>query len=197
MTRWIALALLFGAAGLARGEPTPAAVLERFSGEPRVEVLQRAAAREAELQPEHVRSWLARVRKAALLPSLRVQVGRGVGGLEVTHGLDGVDRFSTVDTDAWRFDVQATWTLDRLVFDPSELRLSREAQRVATRREQLSAEVARLYFVRRRLQVDTLLDPGAGREVALDRALAIDEVTAILDGLTGGRLSGQRGPQQR
>jgi hypothetical protein len=80
-----------------------------------------------------------------------------------------------------------------LVFDPSELRLSRESQRLAMRREELMAEVARLYFARRRMQVDELLDPGAAREVALDRALAIDELTAVLDGLTGGRLSRRNG----
>src|SRR5262249_20567490 len=119
----------------------------------------------------------------------RARVGRGATGVAITHGIDGIDRFSTVASDAWHFDLETTWSLDRLVFDPEEVRVSREAQRVASWREQLLTEVAQLYFARRRLQVDEALDPNARPEVALDRALAIDELTAILDGLTGGALS--------
>jgi hypothetical protein len=131
------------------------------------------------------------VRKAALLPGLRVRVGRGTGGLAIARGLDGIERFSTIASDTWRFELEASWQLDRLVFDLNELRLAREAQRVATRREQLMTEIARLYFARRRLQVDALLDPSAPQSLALDRTLAVDELTAILDGLTGNRLSGR------
>ena len=60
-------------------------------------------------------------------------------------------------TDDWRFDVEATWQLDRLVFDRNELRASREAQRLAGHREELLTRVAQLYYARRRLQVDALL----------------------------------------
>jgi hypothetical protein len=169
------------------------AVMRRFEGEPRVAALQRAAARLAEVEPERVRSWLKRARVAAALPSLRVRVGRGLGDVVTIRGLDGIDRVTTADSTTWRFEVEATWALDRLVFDPAEVRLSRESQRVSARREQLLSQVAQLYYARRRLQVDVELDPGAGRDVALDRALAIDELTAVLDGLTGGALT-QGGP---
>jgi hypothetical protein len=184
--------LLAGAPGVA-AEPA-AELLAHFRGEPSVTTLQRAAAEWAEVNPERVRSWLARVRKATLLPALRVRIGRGLGGLAITRGTNGIERLSTVDSDTWRFEIEATWHLDRLLFDSNELRLSREAQRVATRREQLATEVARVYFARRRLQVDSMLDTAAPQTLELDRTLAIEELTAILDGLTGNRLSrgGQR-----
>ncbi|MCA1663949.1 MAG: hypothetical protein LC659_06740, partial [Myxococcales bacterium] len=44
-------------------------VLDRFSSEPTVRDLQRAAARLAEVHPELVRSWLRRAGKAAIMPS--------------------------------------------------------------------------------------------------------------------------------
>jgi hypothetical protein len=168
----------------ARAE-TAAEVLARFQGEPSVRSLQQAAVRLAALEPERVRSWMRRARTAAALPVLKARVGRGSTGVAITHGVDGLAAFSTVENDAWHFDLEATWSLDRLVFDPNEVRVSREAQRLGLHREELVTQVAQLYFARRRLQVDQLLDPEARLEQQLDRALAIDELTAILDGLTG------------
>jgi hypothetical protein len=100
----------------------------------------------------------------------------------------------TSASDAWHFEIEAAFSLDRLIFEPNELRLSREAQRIAAHRQALVAEVARLYFARRRLQIAALLDGDAGRPQPLERTLEIDELTAILDGLTGGLLSRGRDP---
>src|SRR5579884_2358091 len=116
-------------------------VLDRFRGEPSVRELQRAAERLADVHPELVRSWLRRAGKAALLPSVTVRVGRGLG--ELTK--DATTTIYTT-TDDWHFEVQATWSLDRLVFDRNELRVSREAQRLAGHREELLTRVAQLYF---------------------------------------------------
>jgi hypothetical protein len=158
-------------------------ILGRFASEPTVRQLQQAATRVAELHPERVRSWMHRAGKAALMPSLRVRIGRGLGELS----RDSNDRYYYTTSNDWRFDIETTWSLDRLVFERNELRASREAQRVAARREQLLTRVARLYYARRRLQVDALLSPDS--PTAVERALEIDELTAELDGLTDGALS--------
>ncbi|HEX4462249.1 MAG TPA: hypothetical protein VIA18_29940 [Polyangia bacterium] len=164
-------------------------VLDRFASEPSVRELQRAAARVAEVHPERVKSWLGRVRKAALMPTLRVRAGRG----NEVWATDSSGRVELTDADTWHFDFEATWSLDRLVFDRNELRTSREAQRLAGRREELLVRVTQLYYERRRLQVDALQTPEAPN--AIDRAIEIDELTAVLDGLTDGALSrGKAGP---
>lgn len=157
-------------------------VLERFSDEPSVRELQRAAARLAEVQPERVRSWLSRANKAALLPLVRVRVGRGSAELS----RDSSGRLAYTTTDNWRYEVDAAWSLDRLIFDRNELRAGREAQRLASHREELLTRVAQLYYARRRLQVDALLAPDAPG--AVDRAIEIEELTAVLDGMTDGAL---------
>jgi hypothetical protein len=181
----ILLALLVTTASQAAPMP---GVLSRFDDEPSVRELQRAAARVAEVHPERVRSWLRRIRASAVLPTVKVSVGRGLD--ELTR--DSYGRPTFTNTDTWRFEVQASWSLDRLVFDRNELRASREAQRVASRREELLVRVTQLYFERRRLQVDSALTPDAPN--ALDRALEIEELTAVLDGLTEGALTrGKRG----
>jgi hypothetical protein len=179
------LALLMIIAGTAHAEPD---VLRAFAGEPGVAELQRAAVRLAGLEPERSQSWTRRARVAAVLPVVRARAGRGVG-VAVTRGLDGLDRLTTADSDSWRFELEASWSLDRLIFNPEEARVGHEVQRVAARREQLLTEIARLYYARRRLQAAERLDPDARPEAALDRALAIEELTATLDGLTGGALT--------
>jgi hypothetical protein len=164
-------------------------VLKAFAHEPSVSSLQRAAGRLAEVQPERVRSWLRRANKAALLPQLRLKVGHGAYGVALSHTSDGLGYLPSGDS--WRVEGEVTWSLDRLVFDRNELGLSRESQRLASRRELLYTEVARLYFARRRLQVEGLSVPAGEPEApeAVDRALAIDELTAVLDGLTDGAMS--------
>ena len=164
-------------------------VLDRFGSEPTVRELQRSAARLAEVHPELVRSWLRRAGKAALMPTVRARVGRGL--VELTR--DSVTTPIYTVTDDWRFEVEASWSLDRLVFDRNELRASREAQRLAGHREELLTRVAQLYYARRRLQVDAILQPDASG--AVDRAIEIEELTAVLDGLTDNALTkGKRTP---
>ena len=174
----------------ARSSPAPAraadiSVLERFAGEPTVRDLQRAAARLAEVHPELVRSWLRRAGKAAIMPSMRVRVGRGL--VELARDSVSTTMPLYTNTNDWTFEVEATWSLDRLVFDRNELRASREAQRLASHREELLTRVAQLYYARRRMQVDAVLQPDA--PAAVDRALEIEELTAVLDGLTDNALT--------
>jgi hypothetical protein len=176
-------ALILGLLATTPAWAAPPPVLAQLAGEPAVRDLQQAAARLAETDPERVQSWLRRIRASAVLPTLKVTVGRGLD--ELTR--DSAGRPVLTNTDTWRFEVQASWSLDRLVFDRNELRASREAQRVAARREELLLRVTQLYFERRRLQVDTLLTPDAPN--ALDRAIEIEELTAVLDGLTDGALT--------
>ncbi|MGZ3442844.1 MAG: hypothetical protein ACXVDD_25160 [Polyangia bacterium] len=186
MTATLVVVLVLGATPAVAGE---LAVLDRFHGEPSVRELQRAAARLAEVHPELVRSWLRRAGKAAILPTVRVRVGRGLG--ELTR--DSVSTSVYTMTNDWRVEVEASWSLDRLVFDRNELRASREAQRVAGHREELLTRVAQLYYARRRLQVDAVMQPDAAG--AVDRAIEIEELTAVLDGLTDNALTkGKRSP---
>jgi hypothetical protein len=201
----LAAALVAAGPGIARGdedrafleaftdEPAEAPAAGDADAEPGVAELQRAAIRHAELEPDRVRSWQRRLRLAALAPQLRVQVGHGLGDLVGTTDSAGTTRLTVNNTGSWSFLVGATWSLDRLVFSPEELRLGREAQRVASRRERLVTDVSRLYYERRRLQAALARVPAP--EEAAELRLQVDELTAVLDGITGGAL-GRRGIEE-
>src|SRR4051794_8022166 len=77
--------------------------------EPSVVALQRAAVRLAGLQPERARSLLTRAPRAALLPHVRLRVGRGGSGY--VRGIDGVEQYTSTASDDWHFEVEAAWSL--------------------------------------------------------------------------------------
>jgi hypothetical protein len=83
-------------------------------------------------------------------------------------------------------EARAEWELSRLVWDSDEVAIGREAAARGDRRNDLAQAVARLYFERRRRQVARILSPPASAAAAVEVELAIEELTAALDGLTGG-----------
>lgn len=186
MRVWVALFALV--AGVARAEPDAGAPGEEAAGQPSVAMLQAAALRLARLEPERVDSWQRRMRYAALAPTVRVRVGRGTGTLSATTDYNGTTRLTFDNRDAWTFEVGASWSLDRLVWHPDEMRVAREAQRMAARREKLLADVAALHAERRRLLAALSLAPPQTPFEVMEARLRLEEVSATLDGLTGGAL---------
>ena len=61
---------------------------------------------------------------------------------------------------------------------------------MAQLRDDIVNEVTRTYFERRRLQVKLLTNPPANQQMVLEQELRLQELTALIDGLTGGRFSG-------
>ncbi|MCA9678782.1 MAG: hypothetical protein KC464_27380, partial [Myxococcales bacterium] len=83
-------------------------------------------------------------------------------------------------------EARATWRLDRLVFDGAELRVASLAQQRARARAALAAQVTALYYRRRAAQLEALWHPPDTVEAQVQQELALEELTAQLDELTGG-----------
>jgi len=176
MKRIVLALLLVG--GVARAErPQPSDAAEAVA-------IARNCVRRAGAQPERARDWLARVRKAAWWPELRLGAERDFGTREVIDPSDRT-RYGAYSIDELRLEARATWRLDRLVFDPEELRVSRESIRLAELRQELAQTAVRLYFERRRLELeDDFATEQAPRDEAL-RAARIAELAAALEALCG------------
>ena len=56
-------------------------------------------------------------------------------------------------------------------------------------RNDIVDEVTRTYFERRRLQISLLIDPPSDQPKTLEKELRLQELTALIDGLTGGYFS--------
>lgn len=167
-----------------------ARIRARFAGEPSVTEAQRAAVRYAQAGRAQVRSWSRRVRLAPVLPEVRLGLDRSRGvdfSIKVEPG--NPSRWNRGLDEGYTWGIQLKWELDRLIFDPDELKVCREAQRLAEQREEVLDQVTRVYFERRRMQILRFIQPPRTVRAALFRDLALQRLTATLDGLTGGWFS--------
>jgi len=173
------------------GEPATAEqvaqILARYRAEPSVREVQEAALRYAEVHPEVLASWRSRSRVAALGPQIRGEY-RYMG--------DANDRLKTggADPDTLQQDIglehrglaRAQWDLDRLIFNADELRVSGEISDLVRLRESVLDQTTRLYYERRRLQVDLDLTPPRDLAGRVRKELRLQELAADLDAMTGG-----------
>ena len=132
-----------------------------------------AAYRAGGLDDDPTSGWRKRTRLAALVPWLTVRDGREAFWRDVD---DPTLEYTDI------YDVRATWRLDRLVFDPNEIRI--EAMNVSRRRERrlVSASVIRTYYEWLALRSAASRTPGRWTTRA-------DEVLAELDAMTDGWFS--------
>lgn len=177
----------------ASGPATPAAaakLLARYKNEPSVREVQEAAGRFAEVHPEIIESWRFRAKNAAWGPQLRGEM-RWVSNddLRKTTGGDRPDAMQQDTGSESRPLARAQWDLDRLIFNPDELRVSNEIVDLVRLRESVLDQVTKIYFERRRLQVDLDLTPPKDIAGRVRKELRLQELVADLDSLTGGFFS--------
>lgn len=180
-------------------------VLAAFDHEPSVQAVQTLAMNYTNTNREQVESWLRASKNSAWLPELKLKYN-----YQDTFGQDfeyqdqndnNVDPFID-DSDTqqrWYGQVEVRWNLDELVMSSSQIRVISEAQDVVKLRDTVLTQVTGLYFDRRRLQVDMLLDPPSDVRAQVDQTLRLMELTAELDAFTGGQFSAEvaRGVQTR
>jgi hypothetical protein len=141
------------------------------------------------------------VRWSAVLPVLKVTVEQDMERDEsLDRYQDEPDRWGA-DTDKdLGFQASAQWNLPELIFNPDEVRVYSALANRASRREAVATVLVGYYFERRRLKVLALVAPEQDTAKALERAIRVEELTALIDALTGGLLSrndGRRTAEQQ
>jgi hypothetical protein len=180
---------------------SPAQVLAEFDDEPDVQQVQQWASDYAKVSPGNVDRWLAASKTFAALPQLTVEYRMKDDWNQDFDYLnaDGVEPLPGEDTEALLTDadsgqdrqyyVRARWDLDQLVMSSERIRVINEAQDIAKLRDKVLSEVTRLYFERRRVQVEMLLSPKRDTMGQVKQQLRLMELTASVDALTGGAFS--------
>jgi hypothetical protein len=169
--------------------PNPALLaraLAELPTRPSVAAVQEAALRRATLAPRTAERWLRRARAAALLPEVQIGLDlRNDQGWQLDQAADDGDELSQ-DLGAGRnLQLRASWDLDRLIFNPDELRAARAALDLADVRERLLVRVTQLYFERQQLLLEIASLPARDGREAIGRHVRLAEVEAVLVGLTG------------
>ncbi len=182
--------LLLWVALRSHAEPTDA-ISQLARSEPTIEALRAAAVRASGAKTISSASWARRARAAGLVPTLTLRVLRALGrGEDLRQSATTSDALKLAVDNDLVLEARATWDFARLVFDPSELRASREHARRFSEQVDLESEVTRLYYQRRRAQMEMLLRTPSDPTECWQRELEIAELTSYLDALTGGALSG-------
>jgi hypothetical protein len=174
-------------------------VLAQFSNEPEVAAVQAMAMAYTKTNPELVEGWLRASKSAYALPAVTLTYDKDLDDYTTWSYLD-LDGDGTVDNDEHQFNtaraddddgfsVRLAWRLDKLVMSSERIRVINEAQDIVKLRDKVLDEVTRVYFDRRRLQVDQLLSPAGGLKEQIKNELRLQELTASIDALTGGGFS--------
>ena len=164
--------------------------IARLAGEPKLERLKSAALRLADADVEGARGWMRATNWAAVLPVVKFTAEHDMERDEsLDRYQDEPDRWGA-DTDRdLGLQVSAQWNLGEIVFNPDEVRVYGALANRAARREALLSVLVSYYFERRKLQLTELVSPASDPMADLDRRMRIEELTSLIDALTGGLLS--------
>ncbi|TVR03541.1 MAG: hypothetical protein EA398_04320 [Deltaproteobacteria bacterium] len=199
---WLgSLVLLVGVSASADAmDPEVSELMELFADEPDVAAVQQAALRWANLDRDRVPGWYRQVRISAVLPRTRIEgnvIQRDTDQSDLTQNFDFTDPLEATpsgsrqllrETDYRQLQVRGfmQWELNELVWDSDVLRVSLEGQRLVRLRQDVLNTVTALYFDRRERQLEFELNPPADLNARVRAQLAIEQLTASLDALTGG-----------
>ena len=163
-----------------------------YLDEPSIAEIQQATIGYAEVSPDKIKWMRSAAKNQALIPKFSFGLDRSVG-----RNID-LDRGGTNDTDfyiegpqnrSFGWGIDLSWDLGKFIWSNDQTNIDVRSRLMVQLRNDILDEVTKLYFERKRLQIELLHDmPDDNNKRAL-KQLRLDELTANIDGLTGGYLS--------
>jgi hypothetical protein len=194
--RYVATAAFFGgwlaaAAPLARASPSDDPrvdrILSQFDNEPGLRETQVAAIRYYNVSPDQIRLMRTRARAKAILPGISAGLANNTANNhraldDIIFRARGIAQLEDQTSDYFGWNISASWSLDRLLFNAEEL----DVMSLIGIQDGIQREVTTLYYIRRRLQIEQILNPPQSLDAKLSNQLRLDELTGLLDAYTGG-----------
>jgi hypothetical protein len=167
-------------------------ILARFAHEPSVQKVQDVAIRYYQVHPDRIRSLRRNAQLKALVPSISGEFSNTVNNSNrlMNDGLyprlqTGWKESEGISSDSYGWRVQASWSLDRLVFNAEVL----DVASLIGILDGVVREVTTIYYIRRRLQIDMILRPPQDLATRISQRIRIEELTGLLDAMTGSFMS--------
>ena len=169
-------------------DPRIQQALQDLKAEPTIQEVHRAALRFYNAEPATIESMRSRANWKYILPDVNVRYRMSNNGVfidkfDFNQGRADLDNLIGQDNsagDVSEFQVSGTWSFSRLLFNPEVLDVSS----LAGLQEGVLKEVTRIYYTRRRLQIDLILSNPRDPATRLSKELRIEQLTATLDALT-------------
>ncbi len=175
--------------------PTGQEVFEKFSAwvsaEPSITEIQHMAVKYSDTGNGKIKHWQSQSRLSALLPEFSIDAG-----WSADKNID-VDRGSTTEKDTFilgpdnsgfEWGLGFDWDLKRFIWSSDQTSIDSREKLMVELRESLLREVTRLYFERRRLQMELIAAQSAQNQdfVSLgETSNRVSELAAQIDALTG------------
>jgi len=152
-------------------------------GEPQVAEIQKAAIKYAQVvDPARIESLRRQARLKAVLPELSLDYDKTV----TSYSNATATRFA-VGPPEWSVSLQ--WKLSDIIWSEQQRLIDSQARLMVELRNDIVDEVTKLYFERLRVKMELDNLSIEERKKRQEKQLRLDELTASLDGMTGGYFS--------
>ena len=166
-------------------------ILLEFKIEPTVNQTMQMAIEYAEVYPEKIAKWREAAKYKALFPKVTLGIDQSSSDTYEIYTSSTKQYWIYGPKDATEgWDVSFTWDLSDLIWNDAQTSIDVRSKLMVQLRDDIVDEVTRAYFERRRLQVERRINPPKAMKDKMKKQLRFQELTANLDGLTGGRFSG-------
>ncbi|MDD3987888.1 MAG: hypothetical protein PHS12_05000 [Candidatus Omnitrophica bacterium] len=186
-----------------QGGPGSKGVLSKyFITVPAIDEVQKAAIKYAEVDPGKIGDWRRQAAKKAWLPRVTAgfdqdinrTVSKSIWGTSGTNTYDGKHYIGPDDETNYNnknWGVSLTWELGDLIWNSAQTSIDVRSRLMVQLRDDILDEVNKLYFERIRVMAELDGLPIEDKKKRFEKELRIRELTASLDGLTGGYFSRQ------
>lgn len=163
-----------------------------YNKEPKIDEIQEAAIKYAEVEPQKIIQWRRLAAKKALLPQVSLGLDRNTTDLWHWEGGSSTKNDDDIlrrGRDSLDWDVSLNWDLSDLIWNDAQTAIDVRSRLMVELREDILDEVTKLYFERIRLKMELDNLSIEDRKKRFDKELRLLELTASLDALTGGYFS--------
>lgn len=168
-------------------------VFRIFSHEPSIEEIKEAAIEYADVSPDKIREWRKAAAKKAWLPDLSMSYGKSEDWQNSSYFYSTKDeKYKDDDITEGKdndWAISLTWNLGDLIWNDDQTSIDNRSKLMVQLRDDVLNEVTRLYFERRRLQIELVMFPPGNNKDMVEKDLRLQELTANIDALTGSFLS--------
>lgn len=173
--------------------------------EPKINEVQQAAIRYAEVEPDKIQRWRRQAAMRAILPRVSVgmdvdrdkTISRSIWGTYSSYSSGSISApgrhyIGPDDTTVYRntnWGVSLTWELGDLIWSEDQTSIDVRSRLMVELRDDILDEVTKLYFERLRVKMELDHLSIEDRRKRYEKELRLQELAASIDALTGGYFS--------
>jgi photosystem II stability/assembly factor-like uncharacterized protein len=161
-----------------------------FDGEPAYKELQQAAIRFCDVSPEKIKSWQRDSRIKAIIPKFSFGYDKHISNNYEIYTSATKDYVATGPDDVYKaVSASVSWDIGNLIWSDDQTNIDVRSRLMVQLRNDILDDLRRAYYERKRVQYELITNPPNEPKARLDKELRLQELTNLIDDLTGNYLS--------